>query len=258
MPVLADVVFAFLIIVAASIFEYAYFWPRFRAAVNAGRPDARVKAYRRGVIGQWLFAAAAITIWTSCDRPWEALRLVVPNGGRLALSIVLLAASVALLAVQFWSVMRLPQERRVAARPQLGGVAFMLPHTPIEQRWFMLLSVTAGFCEELLYRGYLVWFFAPWVGTVGAMTAVVVLFGVGHAYQGPKGAVRATIAGAVMGAIVLATGSLIPAMLVHALIDIGGGTVGYLLLRDVSVVGQGTNTQAAESAHAALGNGAAD
>jgi hypothetical protein len=35
-----------------------------------------------------------------------------------------------------------------------------------------------------------------------------------------------------MAIIVMTTGSLIPAMIVHALIDICGGTVGYWLLRD--------------------------
>jgi hypothetical protein len=35
-----------------------------------------------------------------------------------------------------------------------------------------------------------------------------------------------------MAAIVLTCGSLIPAMILHALIDAGGGLVGYLLLRD--------------------------
>ena len=251
MPVLADVVFAFLLLVAASIFEYVYFWPRFRAAVSEGQPGARRRGYQRGVIGQWLFAAGAMGIWVSHNRPWSDLRLVIPHGWRLALSIVLVAASVALLVLQLWSVLRLPQERRIAARPQLGGVAFLLPHTLNEARWFVLLSMTAGYCEELLYRGYLVWFFAPWLGTVGAMAFVVAIFGVSHAYQGRKGAIRATLAGTVMAAIVLGTGSLIPAMIVHALIDIGGGIVGYLLLRDTPERGGGGRTNGAESSRAA-------
>jgi len=81
------------------------------------------------------------------------------------------------------------------------------------------------------YRGYLAWFFATWVGDVWAMALVVAIFGIGHAYQGRKGATRATLAGAVMAAIVLATGSLIPAMIIHAMIDASGGTVGYWLFR---------------------------
>ena len=108
----------------------------------------------------------------------------------------------------------------------------MLPRTRTEEIWFLLLSVTAGFCEELLFRGYLVWFFAPWIGYTAAMVLAVALFGIGHAYQGRKGATRATLAGAAFGIMALASGSVIPGMIVHALIDIGSGIVGYLLLRD--------------------------
>lgn len=232
MPVAVDFVFAVLLVVVASLFEHFYFWPRFRADVAAHRPGARPRAYRRGLIGQWLFAGAAIAIWMAHGRPWTALRLSLPHGARLALGVAFVLAAVALMALQLWSAWRLSPERRVAARPKLGGVAFMLPHTAQEQSWFVALALTAGFCEELLYRGYLAWFFAPWFGSAGAMFLVVVAFGLGHSYQGRRGAIRATLAGAVMAAIVLASDSLIPAMIAHALVDIGGGTLGYWLLRE--------------------------
>ena len=230
--VLADIVLAFMLLVVASLYEYLYFWPQFRAAVAAEHPAARLHAYQRGIGGQWLFAAAAVVIWTVYARPWTLLRLALPSGWRLAFAIVVVMAAIGLLVLQLWSVARLPAERRVKARPKLGNLVFMLPHTQQEHWWFIGLSVTAGFCEELLYRGYLPWFFAPWLGQVGAMAAVVVAFGISHLYQGRKGAIRATIAGAVMASIVLISGSLIPAMIAHALIDIGGGTVGYWLLRE--------------------------
>lgn len=236
MPVLVDVVYTVLLLLVATLFEHFYFWPWFRAAVAAQRPGARTRAYRLGVFGQWLFATLALAIWSAYARPWPALRLVLPHGWRLALGGGVVLAAFGLLALQLWSVWRLSPERRVAARPQLGNVAFMLPRTASEEAWFVGLAVTAGCCEELLYRGYLVWFFAPWLGQVGAMLLVVIGFGVGHAYQGRRGAIKAALTGAVMGAIVLGTGSLIPAMLAHALIDIGGGTVGYWLLRDQSPI----------------------
>ncbi len=232
MPSLADVVFVVALVVAASVFEYVYFWPRFRAEVAAGKPSARVSAYRRGLAGEWAFTIAAIAIWVTFARPWSAMRLALPHGWRLAVGLVLVVIAVAFVILQLWSVARLPVERRVRARPKLGNLAFMLPHTAHEQGWFLALSASAGFCEEFLYRGYLPWFFAPWLGDVGAMALVVVLFGIGHAYQGRSGAVKATLAGAFMATVVLVTDSLIPAMIVHALIDIGSGTVGYWLLRD--------------------------
>ena len=232
MPTLVDLVFASVLVVIASIFEYVYFWPRLRAAVAADRPGARRWAYVRVVIGEWAFALTAIAIWNEHGRPWRLIGLSLPHGWRMGIAIGFVVAALALIGLQLWSVLRLPIARRIAARPKLDSVAFALPRTLAEQRWFLVVSVTAGFCEELLYRGYLAWFFAPWTGYIGAMALAVVLFGIGHAYQGRKGATRATLAGAVLAAIALATGSVIPGMIVHALVDVGSGTVGYLLLRD--------------------------
>jgi uncharacterized protein len=238
MPAFIDVAFVFLLLGVTTIFEYVYFWPRFRADAAAGRPGVRIWAYRRGIIAQWFFALFAIGIWIARGRPWSAMSLTLPRGWHLAVAGVIIVAAVALTVLQLWSVLRLPISRRIAVRPRLEALAFLLPRTRREEAWFVILSATAGFCEELLYRGYLVWFCAPWLGTVGGMLTIVVVFGLSHAYQGRQGTIKATIAGAVMAAIVLVTGSLIPAMIAHMLIDVGGGTVGYLLLRDYAITEQ--------------------
>jgi membrane protease YdiL (CAAX protease family) len=232
MPTPADFLFAFTLVVAASLFEHFVFWPRFRDDVTRGVQGARLGGYRRAIVGQSLFALTAIALWIAYHRTANQLRLTPPDGWRLGLSVGLVALMLALLGRQLRGIVRLPVARRVNARPRLGELQFLLPHTRAEHRWFLALSLTAGFCEELLYRGYLVWLFTPWTGALGAFAAVVALFGVAHSYQGRKGAIRATLAGAVMALIVVATGWLIPAMIVHALVDAGSGTVGYLLLRD--------------------------
>ena len=251
MPSLTDAVFVFALVVVASVFEYVYFWPRVRAEVAAGKPSARVSAYRRGVVGEWAFTIAALAIWTAFARPWSAMRLGLPHGWRLGVGVLFVLAAVGFVVLQLWSVARLPVERRVAARPKLRSVAFILPRTAREESWFLGLSTTAGFCEELLFRGYLPWFFAPWLGSVGAMALVVIIFGLTHAYQGRSGVVNATLAGAFMAALVLVTDSLVPAMIVHALIDIGSGTVGYWLLREYPEA-PSTQPAAAETTDEAL------
>lgn len=227
-----DVAYAVLLVVVASVVEYLYFWPRFRAEATAERVGARTRAYRRIVIGEWGFTLAALAIWRVHSRLWSALFLTTPRGWPAAVGAVIALAGLALVTLQLWSVMRLPSARRVAARPKLGALGFMLPRTRRELSWFLIVSLTAGFCEELLYRGYLPWFFARWLGRVGAMTLAVLIFGVSHIYQGRAGVVKASIAGAVMAALVLMCGSLFPAMILHASIDASGGIVGYLLLRD--------------------------
>ncbi len=47
-------------------------------------------------------------------------------------------------------------------------VEYLLPHSRDELRWFTALSVTAGVCEELLYRGFLFWVLKAYVGVARA------------------------------------------------------------------------------------------
>jgi hypothetical protein len=63
-------------------------------------------------------------------------------------------------------------------------------------------------------------------------------FTAGHAYQGRSGALRAALGGVFFTLLVLATGSLIPAMVLHALIDAGSGVIAWLVLRDEPVNGE--------------------
>ena len=247
MPARLDVVLV-LLLAAVSVLEQVYFWPRFRADSDAGRPRTRPRAYRTVILGEWLFALAAIAIWTGYRRSWPALSLSVPQGWRLALGVVVNCVVLALLLLQLKSVARLSVARRVATRSKIVSVAFMLPRTREEQLWFLTLAMTAGFCEELLFRGYLPWLLTPWLGSIGSMGLAVVLFGFGHAYQGGRGTVKVMMTGALMAAVVLATHSLIPAMVLHALIDFEGATVGYLFMRDYPSAGA-SSMSAAQGAH---------
>jgi phosphotransferase system glucose/maltose/N-acetylglucosamine-specific IIC component len=62
MPTALDIAFAVFFTVIITAFDTLYFVPKFKAAVNAGVPNARLHAYRRTVLGQWVFAAAAILL----------------------------------------------------------------------------------------------------------------------------------------------------------------------------------------------------
>lgn len=124
--------------------------------------------------------------------------------------------------------------------PEFTGVESIVPRTPSEYQWFQAVSWTAGVCEELLYRGFLTWLVAAYAGPAAALVIVSVAFGLGHAYQGPKGVVKVSILGLVFGGIVLVSGWLVPAMLIHTMIDLAGGTAGFALL------GQGERRLAAD------------
>jgi len=109
-------------------------------------------------------------------------------------------------------------------RGQLGRASPLLPTTDAEHRVFRALAVTAGICEEILVRGYLIWYFGSFMHPWLAMTVAAVVFGVGHLYQGKSGVVKTGAVGLLMGALYLGTGSLLWPMIVHA--------VGRAVLRD--------------------------
>ena len=99
----------------------------------------------------------------------------------------------------------------------------MLPRTAGERRLFTVVGVTAGVCEEWLYRGFFLAVVAAVAGGLpdAVLVAVAaVAFGLAHAYQGPAGVVTTGVLGGVMAALYLSTGSLLLPVLLHAAIDL--------------------------------------
>jgi len=109
-------------------------------------------------------------------------------------------------------------------RPKL--LQELLPRTGPERRVFVGLSLSAGVGEELAYRAYAYLVLQtlgldPWSAAVVAC----IPFGFLHAYQGPVGIVRTGVMGLVLAVPVVVTGSLIPSMVAHTLIDLVVGLV---------------------------------
>ncbi|HEY6829183.1 MAG TPA: CPBP family intramembrane glutamic endopeptidase [Gemmatimonadaceae bacterium] len=228
-----------LAIVGASFYGQRVFWPRFRQAIARGQTDVRLRAYRHEVATQWVAAGIVAALWIVDGRSWSALRLTPPSTIGWLVSLVIVLSMIAFTLRQMRHVAGASLQRVERIRAKVLNAAaenpkmeFLMPRTADEYRWFLGLSLTAGVCEELICRGYFTWLLTPWLGAVGAVAVVSIGFGMGHAYQGWAGVVKTATVGAVMGAIMLVTGWLIPAMIVHALLDAGSGTIVFRVLRD--------------------------
>jgi membrane protease YdiL (CAAX protease family) len=99
----------------------------------------------------------------------------------------------------------------------------MLPHTRAELALFLKLALTAGVCEELLFRGYMIWYLSHWLPIYPAAGLASLLFGIGHIYQGWRGVLTTGMVGAFLAAVFLLTGSLFAGMAIHALMDAHSG-----------------------------------
>jgi membrane protease YdiL (CAAX protease family) len=103
-------------------------------------------------------------------------------------------------------------------------VKHLLPVTRDEKIAFVGLSFTAGFCEELVFRAFLI---TALVAATGMIPLAVLLssgvFGMLHAYQRPAGAARAALLGVLLAVPFLWTGSILPSVFAHAALDLAAG-----------------------------------
>jgi membrane protease YdiL (CAAX protease family) len=108
----------------------------------------------------------------------------------------------------------------------------VMPQTRSEMILWVLMSLTAGFCEEVIFRGYLQrQFFALTHSLVTGIVLQAIAFGLGHGYQGWKFMSLIAVYGACFGLLARWRRSLRPGMLAHALQDTVGGLLARFLMR---------------------------
>lgn len=83
------------------------------------------------------------------------------------------------------------------------------------------MSLSAGFCEEFLYRGFLFWVIAAAGG--GKAPQLIIssaAFGLGHVFWGPWGMLATTVLGFTFGLTVLWRGNVWPAVGAHTILNL--------------------------------------
>jgi membrane protease YdiL (CAAX protease family) len=218
------------LIVGVLLIDHLVLWPAFLRKSRANPGRARRWLWSCWMVFLWTLVAAGVALWSAAARPWSALRLTAPHGWRLWLAVGLVLA-VAMASAQ--PVLRIARSKRTKRIKLAPAVERLAPHTQTELAWWMALSLSAGFGEEFVFRGYLIWLFRPFIGLWGAAALSVVMFALAHAYQGVKGIVATGVVGALLTLVVLVIGSLWPAIALHALIDIGQGLLAWVALRGV-------------------------
>ncbi|MGY1813218.1 CPBP family glutamic-type intramembrane protease [Blastococcus sp. SYSU D00820] len=200
------------------------------------RTDARARRsfYLRLLVLEWGLALLALVIWLSApgvDAAAVGLRWPQSWPGPVsgvATVLVLLLVVVSTRALRSGALTAEPAPARRAgdgrhAEAPVHSTLALLPRTRAERRLFTVVGLTAGICEEWLYRGFFLAVVAAVSGGLSNAVLVVVAavaFGVAHAYQGVAGIVTTGVLGAVLAGLYLDTGSLLLPVLLHALIDL--------------------------------------
>ena len=227
---LVDHILIFILFIFQPVYGY-FEGRRFEARLEAGAAIDRVGFYRQTMWVEWAFLAALGSSWFILGRPIEDLGFVSPGGPGFWIGLVLLFVATGFLLYSWHGAKTATVAERHKQSEYVQEVAHYLPQTTQELRSFYRVSITAGIVEEIVYRGFVLWYlvqFMPlWVAVIVSSAA----FGIGHIYQGVNGATRAGLVGLAFAIFYVVTGSIWLPILAHALLDITQGATMYEMLR---------------------------
>jgi membrane protease YdiL (CAAX protease family) len=202
------------------------------AALGGGVSDARVRFYRQSLVLHALVIVITLVSWRAAGREWSAIGLAVPDPGRLLAGI---AAAFVAAAAHCWQgvVSQRDRSNHASQLQRLGRLDPLMPRTPLELDWFIVLLLVAAAGEEVLFRGFLTAYLASYLPWLAAVALSVVLFAFGHLYQGIKGIAQTLVIGALCMAFYVYTGSLWPAIVLHAGLNFVSALLGYAIVRAI-------------------------
>lgn len=220
--------FVFLLFIAPA-------WDYYDTARLKRNPDSAQRVRYYGTVVLWLWIAAIVacavvgprSIFTIAPAPDEAAWLYGHAWVRYMVGVLLALLTAAMLlpyVTVIW--MRLtgrPRKYTSADLMQKVSYSYLFPATRIERRWWILVGITAGLCEEIVFRGYLLFYLhtSPWkLDLTVALLISSLIFGLQHLYQGAKGVAGTFVLGALFGLFFLLTGNLVFPILLHAATDL--------------------------------------
>jgi membrane protease YdiL (CAAX protease family) len=197
-------------------------------------PRERLSLYFSTIAFQWIAAAAAA--WRAWAHGYTAAQLGLALPGRFRLSAITACGAILIVTLQWLNLRRMGRSASPLRGPLQALAERILPQSPMELIPFMALALTAGICEEFLYRGFAI----AAISRTGLPSAAVillssVLFGLAHLYQGRAGFLSTMVLGILFGISRTALSSLLPVIVWHVGVDVVAGIAGprYLVKNKV-------------------------
>jgi membrane protease YdiL (CAAX protease family) len=170
-------------------------------------PAARISAVYVPAI---LVQVGLVYYVTRAFRPRSVLRDLV---GRARMGDIVVAFALAACVIA---------SELVFAHPNNGALA-ILPRTGPERAVWLLVAMTVGFAEELVYRGYFITQIRAFTGSAAVAIALqAILFAIAHANQGAGAMLRFGVYAFAFGVVASWRRSLVAVIACHVGIDVIG------------------------------------
>ncbi len=223
------------VLVFAVIYPIAGFigFRRLLTKMTSGMPVNRNHLYLSTITWHWILFTLGLIAWTSSARPWGVLGFTFELNVRFLIAAALTIAGIAFLVAQVRGVATASQKDLDRVKSGFGALFLLVPRNGSELARFNVLSVTAGLVEEILWRGFLIWYLGQFMPVWAAAIISAIGFGVAHGYQGLANIPRVTLVGAVFAGLFVLTGSLWLPIILHAAVDLLQGRLAYDVLRRI-------------------------
>ena len=218
----------FILLVVAPIWDFY----STRNLKRNSSSERKIRYYK--TLCAWLWIASALAVGVTGFRP---LFTISPSPGEIswllprawvrylteALIAIFIFISVILpVGTVLWKKLT-KRPRKYSSADALKSFSYFFPATWPERRWWVVVCITAGVCEEVLFRGFMLHYLHIFPWTLNLTLALLIssaIFGSNHLYQGAGGVAGTAIAGLLFGLMFLLTGSLLLPIIFHATIDL--------------------------------------
>jgi len=235
-----DHLIAAILMIVAPLYALLGKRPKSMEGVAFNR-SAKFSLYLSNSLVQWVIVLIVLLLWWWQGHPLRVMGLQMPNWDQALWVAVVFLAFWGAYAWNTWQQVSTPEALAKTQQHWLRTTPFM----PVNRQefWaFVGVAITAGVCEEIIFRGFLMTYLqalsygSPKIQSVVVSAAV---FAVLHVYQGRVAALKIFGFSLLFGALYALTNSIYPSIIVHALVDIISGWIGWKVILRERDLGEG-------------------
>lgn len=225
---------AFVLIFSIGTIYSLFDNPRFirkLALIETDPGVSRTGIYLKLIAWLWILSAIVFMLWITQDYDYSELGFTLEIKWNLWSAILLLFVPLISFCLSCYKAISDPSQRLII-RNQLKATKTdqLIPRNRKEFYYWLFISLSAA-SEEIVYRGFMLWYLSAFMNVFLVGVISCLLFALLHTYQGMAGVVLTGITGVVLFWIYISSGSLWLPIILHVMVNIFSGSLGYISLK---------------------------
>lgn len=196
--------------------------------------ETKINLYYSNGFFLWIMASIVLTTWNYMDRSFEDLGFRWPILSNQVYILVVLFVFLYAIDLTLQYIFEKNTKRKVG---EWNKNTQFLPSSFNEYKHYSFLAFSAGICEEILFRGFLIHYLVSIFGSgrpafLFALLVPALLFSAGHLYQGKWAMLKIFFGAIILGLIYLASASLLLVVGLHVAVDLISAIYAYFVSSD--------------------------